>query len=189
MTRTAHLTLHPTRLAGLSVVQRHPLGDARGYLERMFCAEEAASVMGGRQVMQVNHTLTARRGTVRGVHYQQAPHAEMKWVSCLRGEVFDVAVDIRPGSPTRLQWHAERLSADNHRTLLIPEGFAHGFQTLTDGCEMLYLHSALYAPQAEAGLDALDPALSINWPLQITERSFRDQQHPRISTSFTGVDV
>lgn len=188
MTRTAHLTLHPTRLAGLTVVQRHPLGDARGYLERMFCVEEAASLMAGRQIMQVNHTITARRGTVRGMHYQQAPHAEMKWVSCLRGEVFDVAVDIRPDSPTRLQWHAERLSADNHRTLLVPEGFAHGFQTLTDDCEMLYLHSALYAPQAEAGLDALDPALSIAWPLPITERSHRDQQHPRISTSFTGVD-
>lgn len=189
MTRAARLTLHSTRLAGLMVVERHPLGDERGYLERMFCAEEAASLMGGRQVMQVNRTLTARRGTVRGMHYQHAPHAETKWVSCIRGEVFDVAVDIRPDSPTRFQWHAERLSADNHRTLLIPEGFAHGFQTLTDNCEMLYLHTALYAPQSEAGLDALDPALAIMWPLHVIERSPRDQTLPCSSLGLTGVNA
>ena len=97
--------------------------------------------------------MTASRGTVRGMHFQHPPHAETKFVSCLRGEVFDVAVDLRNGSPTFLHWHAEILSADNHRTLVIPEGFAHGFQTLSDDCEMLYFHTAAYNPEAEGGLN------------------------------------
>jgi dTDP-4-dehydrorhamnose 3,5-epimerase len=104
----------------------------------------------------------------------------MKLVSCLRGEVFDVAVDRRQDSPTFLQWHAERLSADNHKTLAIPEGFAHGFQTLTADCELLYLHTAAYEPDAEDGLNALDPGLAIDWPLPISDRSVRDQALPAI---------
>jgi dTDP-4-dehydrorhamnose 3,5-epimerase len=111
----------------------------------------------------------------------------MKLVSCLRGEVWDVAVDLRPDSPTYLAWHAERLSADNRQALLIPEGFAHGFQALTDDVELLYCHSAAYAPQAERGLDALDPRLAIPWPLPLAERSPRDEGLPRIDASFTGV--
>lgn len=98
------------------------------------------------------------------MHFQRTPHAEMKLVSCVRGLVFDVAVDLRRGSPTFLRWHSELLSADNHKTLVIPEGFAHGFQTLTDDCEMLYLHTTAYAPDAEAGLNPQDARLAIAWP-------------------------
>jgi dTDP-4-dehydrorhamnose 3,5-epimerase len=143
----------------------------------MFCSDELKPIIGQRSVVQINHTLTAKSGAVRGMHFQHPPHAEMKLISCLRGEVFDVAVDLRKDSPTFLQWHAELLNETNHKIFVIPEGFAHGFQTLTEGCELLYLHTAPYASDAEAGLNALDPRLAIAWPMPITERSVRDQQH------------
>ena len=105
----------------------------------------------------------------------------------MRGKVFDVAVDIRRDSPTFLKWHGEILTADNHKTIVIPEGFAHGFQTLTDNCEMLYFHTAAFQPDAEGGLNAKDPKLAIQWPLPITEQSPRDLTHPLLTTDFTGV--
>jgi len=183
----SRFTLTALPLAGLTLVQRHPLGDARGYLERLYCQDELAGLLAGRPIVQINHTLTAKAGTVRGLHFQHPPHAEMKAVTCLRGEVFDVAVDLRQGSPTFLHWHAERLSAANHRTLIIPEGFAHGFQTLTGDCELLYLHTAAYHAPAEGALNATDPRLGIAWPLPITDRSARDQNHPLVEESFTGI--
>lgn len=176
-----------TPLRGLKLIQRKPIGDHRGYLERMFCAEELESLMPGKDIVQINRTLTVNRGTVRGLHFQYPPHAETKVVSCLRGEVFDVAVDLRQGSSTFLRWHAEILTADNHRTLLIPEGFAHGFQTLTDDCELLYLHTAAYRPSAEGGLNAQDPRLDIRWPVAVLELSSRDAAHPPLTEAFLGV--
>lgn len=182
-------TLTETSLPGLTLIERHPIGDDRGYLERLFCRDEFAALLDGRTITQVNRTLTERQGTVRGLHFQLPPHAEMKLVTCLKGEVFDVAVDLRRGSPTFLNWHAEILSPTNHRSLLIPEGFAHGFQTLVPGCEMLYLHTAAYAFHAEAALNAIDPRLGIPWSLPITERSTRDQAHPWIDENFMGIDL
>jgi dTDP-4-dehydrorhamnose 3,5-epimerase len=176
-----------TSIDGLQIIKRLPIGDERGYFERMFCRDELKAIIDQRSIVQINHTLTAKRGTLRGMHFQQAPYAEMKLVSCLRGEVFDVAVDLREGSPTFLQWQAEILSENNHRTLCIPEGFAHGFQTLTDNCELIYLHTAVYAPEAEAGLNALDPHLAIDWPMPIGERSARDQQHAMLNSDLPGL--
>lgn len=184
---SSRFEIQPKPLLGLNVLVRKPLGDSRGYLERMFCVGELKDVFGDRRVVQINHTLTQTQGTVRGMHFQHAPHAEMKFVSCLRGSVFDVAVDLRKGSPTFLQWHAELLSADNHKTLAIPEGFAHGFQTLSDDCEMLYLHTAAYVPEAEAGLNPKDARLAIAWPLPIAEISPRDAVHALIADDFEGV--
>ena len=178
-----------TPLAGLLLIQRKPLGDARGYLERLYCAEELHALAPGQAIVQINHTLTVKRGTVRGLHFQRPPHAETKIVSCLRGEVFDVAVDLRKDSPTFLHWHAEILSADNHKSLAIPEGFAHGFQTLTPDCEMLYFHTATYHPEAEDALNVTDPRLAIRWPLAITELSPRDAAHPLLSPNFKGVSL
>ena len=178
-----------TPIDRLKLIQRKPIGDQRGYLERMFCAEELQSLIGGRSIAQINHTLTARRGTVRGLHFQYPPHAEIKVVNCLRGEVFDVAVDLRQGSATFLRWHAEILSAENHKTLLIPEGFAHGFQTLTEDCELLYFHTAAWQPGAEGGLNAQDPTLDIRWPVPVTELSPRDAAHPRVTKELIGMAV
>jgi len=174
-------------LSGLRILQRKLIGDSRGYLERLFCSDELQALVPGKHIAQINHTLTASRGTVRGLHFQHPPHAETKFVSCLRGEVFDVAVDLRHNSPTFLHWHAELLSADNHKTLVIPEGFAHGFQTLTDDCEMLYFHTAAYQPGAEGGLNARDPRLAIQWPLPVAGLSPRDAAHPLLGDDFTGV--
>ncbi len=185
----SRFTLVETPLAGLVVIQRHPRGDARGYLERVYCEEELRSVAGTRSIVQINRTLTTSAGTIRGMHFQRPPHAEMKLVTCLRGVVLDVAVDLRRGSPTFLRWHAERLSADNHRTLAIPEGFAHGFQTLAPDCELLYLHTAPYRADAEGGLDALDPRLAITWPEAVAERSARDLGHRPIEADFEGLTL
>lgn len=182
-------TLANTPLAGLSLLTRRPIGDQRGYLERLFCRTELADRLEGRGIEQINYTLTAKAGTVRGMHFQYPPHAEMKLVTCLKGEVFDVAVDLRRHSPSFLCWHAERLSATNRRTLVIPEGFAHGFQALADDCEVLYLHTAAYHADAEGALNALDPRLGITWPLPVGDQSDRDQAHPFLDESFAGVDA
>lgn len=180
--------LQPLGLAGLVAVRRQRLADARGALSRLFCAEELAAAGWPGPVAQVNHTVTTRRGTVRGLHFQRPPHAEAKLVSCLRGAVWDVAVDLRRHSPTFLQHRAVELSPDNLTALLIPPGFAHGFQALTDDAELLYLHSAAYAPGHEAGLHPQDPALGLDWPLQVLHLSDRDRSHPRVEPSrFEGV--
>jgi dTDP-4-dehydrorhamnose 3,5-epimerase len=183
----SRFTVTDLPLAGLKRIERQRLGDSRGFLSRLFCAEELAAVGWCKPIAQINHTYTAQCGTVRGMHYQHSPHAEMKLVSCIQGEVWDVAVDLRAGCPTFLHWHAEILSADNNRALLIPEGFAHGFQTLSDDVTLLYCHTAAYSPKAEAALNAQDPRLAITWPLAITELSLRDAKHPLIDTRFKGV--
>jgi dTDP-4-dehydrorhamnose 3,5-epimerase len=162
-------------------VERPRLGDDRGFLSRIFSAADLAAAGWHKSIVQINHSYTQQRGTVRGMHFQRDAHAEMKLVSCLRGAIWDVAVDVRADSPTYLQWHAEELSADNRRALLIPEGFAHGFQALTEGCDLLYLHSVAYAPDAEAGLNPLDPRLAIAWPLPIENLSSRDANHPMLT--------
>lgn len=178
-----------TPLPGLVTLKRQCHSDRRGFLSRLFCAEEMRVFGWPGAVAQINQTLTRSRGSVRGMHFQRPPQAEYKLVSCLRGEIFDVAVDLRRGSPTFLQWHAERLSAGNLLALMIPAGFAHGFQALSDDCELLYLHSAPYTPAAEGGLDAIDPRLAIQWPLPISERSPRDEAFPLLTPDFSGIEL
>lgn len=174
-------------LPGLVRVQRQPHADARGMFERLFCSEDLALVGWVTPVAQINRSVTQQRGTVRGLHFQHPPHAEMKLVSCLRGEVWDVAVDLRPDSPTFLCWHAEVLSPDNAGAILIPPGFAHGFQTLGDQVELLYLHSQAYAPEFEAGLNPLDPRLAVDWPLPVVGLSQRDRDQALLTEDFEGV--
>ena len=185
----SRFTIRDTPIADLKIVEHQQLGDSRGFLARLFCADELAAAGWHKPIIQINQTLTQKQGTVRGLHYQNAPYAEMKLVTCLRGAIWDVAVDLRAGSSTFLQWHAEELSAANHRALLIPEVFAHGFQTLCDDCELIYLHSRAYTPSAEAGLNPKDPMISISWPLFITELSTRDAQHPMLGHQFKGVTL
>lgn len=176
-----------TPISGLRRIVSLRLGDHRGHLARIFCSQELEEVGWSEPVAQANITLTQRQGTVRGLHFQHPPHAEIKMVRCLRGEVWDVVVDIRRGSPTFLQWHAEVLSADNLMALLIPQGCAHGFQTLTNDAEMMYFHSAAHEPAHEDGLSALDPSLAIPWPLPIIGMSNRDRAFPPMSPDFEGI--
>lgn len=185
---SSRFDIQETPLRGLCVILRKPIGDERGYLERMYCGEELRALAPGKTIVQINHTLTVRRGTVRGMHFQKPPHGETKLVSCLRGRVFDVAVDLRESSPTFLRWHAEILTEDNHKSLAIPEGFAHGLQTLSDHCEMLYFHTAAYYPGSEGALNARDPILAIRWPEDITDLSPRDASHPMLDRGFKGVE-
>ena len=183
------LHVSDTPIHGLKVVTARRLGDARGHLARLFCADELRQAGWTVPVAQVNLTVTRQRGTIRGLHYQSPPHAEVKLVRCLRGEIWDAVVDLRAGSPTFLQWHAEVLSADNLVSLLIPQGCAHGFQALTDDVEMLYLHSTTHAPASEGGVSVSDPRLGIPWPLPVTEISDRDLAFPPLTKSFEGVDL
>ena len=176
-----------TPLAGLTVIQRKPIEDDRGFLCRFYCAEDFREAGLWKPIAQINHTFTRKKGAVRGLHFQSPPHTEAKVVSCLKGEIYDVAVDIRHGSPTFLCWYAEVLSADNTKSLLIPEGFAHGFQTLTEECELIYLHTASYEPYAEGGLNVRDPRFAIAWPLNIAELSNRDLSYACVGDQFEGI--
>jgi dTDP-4-dehydrorhamnose 3,5-epimerase len=183
----SRLQIEDTPLAGLKRVRRMPLGDARGFLVRLFCADELKGAGWSAPLAQVNQTRTLQRGSVRGLHFQHPPHAEKKLVHCLRGEVFDVAVDLRRGSPTFLRWHGERLSGDNGTALLIPEGFAHGLQTLTGDVDMLYCHSAAYVAAAEGGIHPREPRVGIEWPLPIGALSPRDDGHAFLDAGFAGI--
>lgn len=180
------LSWSDTALPGVRVVQRAPIADARGSFVRLFCADELAAAGWRAPVAQINLSRSARAGTVRGLHWQRAPHAEMKLVSCVHGAVLDVALDLRPDSPSYLRWHAQTLSAANGAALLIPEGCAHGFQALEDDAELLYCHSTAYAAEAEAGLHPLDPRLGIAWPLPVAQLSARDAALPALADWLAG---
>ena len=185
----SQIHLQSTPIPGVSVAKSAAFIDHRGGFTRLFCARELAQIMGERQIVQSNHSLTATVGAVRGMHYQRPPHAELKIVRCLRGRVWDVAVDLRAGSPTFLRWHAEELTPGNARALIIPEGCAHGFQCLEPDTELLYYHTAFYTPEAEDGVLYDDPLLAITWPLPVRDVSARDRRHPRLSTDFRGISV
>ena len=154
-----------TEIPGAYTIDIDPREDERGFFARAWCAEEFAQYDLVTRVAQSNVSYNARRGTLRGMHYQVPPHAEVKIVRCTRGAIYDVIVDLRPESSTHRRWIGVELSADNRRMLYVPEGFAHGFQTLEDDTEAFYQVSEFYAPGAERGLRWNDPALGIEWPL------------------------
>ncbi len=183
------LQLFDLPLAGLQLLHQRSHEDDRGRFTRLFCEGFLADNGAAFSIRQINHSLTRERGTVRGLHFQFPPHAESKLISCLRGCVWDVVVDVRRGSPTFLSWHAELLEEGRATALLIPPGFAHGFQTLTNDAELLYLHSADYAPTHEGGLSVHDARLGIRWPLPILNLSDRDGGHPLLDEHFEGVEV
>ena len=179
----------PGPIAGVRLATSRVIGDARGQFARLFDLDLLGAVHGARPIVQINHSVTRQPGTVRGMHYQSAPALEAKWVRCLRGRVLDVAIDLRQGSPTFLQHFAVELSPAGAAALFIPEGCAHGFQVLEPDSELLYLHTAPYAPHHEAGLRCDDPALGIAWPLPIIGLSPRDAAHPLITADFEGIPV
>ncbi len=178
-----------TPLADLLIVQRKTIEDHRGFFSRFYCADEFRAFGLDKPIAQINHTLTRRKGAIRGLHFQRPPYAETKLVSCLFGEIFDVAVDLRRDSPTFLKWHGVILSALNRQSLLIPEGFAHGFQALTEKCELIYLHTSAYRPESEGALNVVDPKLRIAWPLMIAEISERDRGQNFIEQDYQGITL
>lgn len=183
------LNVLETPISDLKIVERWTVEDDRGCFSRMFCANDLGAVGWEKPVAQINHSYTARQGTVRGFHYQKPPFAETKLVSCIAGEIWDVAVDLRKDSPTFLNHFGVYLTADNGRALLIPEGFAHGFQTTTDEVHLLYCHSEFYAPGAEGGVSPEDTALGVEWPIDVTLISDRDKALPCITPDFEGLSI
>lgn len=181
------VTLSP--IHGVLVVETTSHIDHRGVFTRLYCERELASIIGSRVIVQINHSRTASVGAVRGMHFQRSPHAEMKLVRCLKGRVWDVAVDLRADSPTYLKWYAEELTPQNTRMLVIPEGCAHGFQILEPNSELLYLHTAFYNPESEGGIHYGDPRLAITWPLPVTDISLRDKSYHLIGADFLGLHV
>lgn len=180
------MTLHPTSLHGVFIVDLEPIHDNRGFFARLFEAGEFEARGLNPVVAQTSLSLNRIRGTVRGMHFQRPPAAEAKLIRCISGAVFDVAVDLRPDSPTYLQWTSCELSAVNRRSIYIPEGCAHGFQALEDASEVLYHVSHPYAPALADGVHYQDPALAIAWPLPVTEISERDASWPLLQGSGRG---
>jgi len=181
------MRISSTPIEGVQLICFTPRSDERGSFARIFCDEELSSIIQSRQIRQMNLSRTTAVGAVRGLHYQHPPHSEMKIVTCLKGRVWDLALDLRRGSTTFLQWYATELSPENHLMLVVPEGCAHGFQALESGSELLYLHTARYAPGSEGGVKFDDQRLKITWPLAVTEVSERDQSFQALSAEFMGV--
>lgn len=178
-----------TPISGLKVVETTSYSDSRGAFARLYCERELVELIGNRRIVQINHSCTKAVGALRGLHFQNPPHAEMKMVRCIKGHVWDVAVDLRENSKTFLQWHAEELMPSNGKMMVIPEGFAHGFQALEPESELLYLHTSFYNPDAESALRYDDPSMGICWPLPVTDISERDLQHPLINPNFVGISL
>jgi dTDP-4-dehydrorhamnose 3,5-epimerase len=172
------MRFHPTTLCDAWLVQLEPIRDQRGFFARTFCAEEFASRALETSYPQHSISYTARKGSLRGMHYQRKPHSETKVVRCIKGAIWDVIIDIRPDSPTYRKWEKFELSSENGHLLYIPKGFAHGFQTLCDDVEVNYLISTPYEPKSAWGIRYDDSAFSVSWPLPIAEISDKDLHWP-----------
>ena len=174
------MIFHETALKGVRVIELQPRSDQRGSFARAWCREEFARYGIDFEIAQGNASTSPTHGTLRGLHWQAAPHGEDKLVRCVRGAIFDVVVDVDPASPSYLRWMGVELTSSNQRMLFVPATCANGFQTLTDDTEVNYLVSVPYAPDAVCGLRYDDPALAIDWPLPITRISDQDRAWPLI---------
>jgi len=177
----------PTPLAGSYIIDLTPFGDSRGWFARTYCKKEFEQIGHTKEWVQLNHSYTVQKGALRGMHYQLPPFSEIKMVRCIAGAVYDVIIDLREDSVTFLQWFGIELSAKNKKMVYIPEGFAHGFQTLEDHSELIYHHSEFYTPAAERGVRFNDRRINLRWPAEPTEISERDKQHPLIDDNFKGI--
>jgi dTDP-4-dehydrorhamnose 3,5-epimerase len=170
-----------TKLPGAYLIDIEKRGDQRGFFARAWCQKEFKAHGLTPRVVQANISLSRWKGTLRGMHYQVAPYAEAKSLRCIRGAIYDVIIDLRPDSPTYMQWLEVELTSENHRMLYVPEGFAHGFQTLVDNTEVTYLVSQFYTPEAEGGVRYDDPAFGVEWPLEVQVISDKDKSWPDYS--------
>ena len=172
------MKFHQTTLKDAMLIDLERRGDDRGFFARTFCADEFAAQGLPTEFVQQNTSYSANKGTLRGMHFQTAPHGEDKLIRCLRGAIVDIIIDLRPDSPTYKKWEAFELDDVNKRQLLVPKGFGHGFQTVSDHVEVTYLVSAKYTPSAEGGVRWNDPAFGITWPLEPTDMSDKDRNWP-----------
>jgi len=173
----------PTEIADVWIIEPSPLEDPRGYFARIFCQRELNDHDIDFDLVQANRSVTKKRGTIRGLHYQRSPLWEPKIVQCVRGSVYNVVVDLRPDSPTFTKWLAVELSEDNRKMVYTPEGFANGCQTLTDNCELLYFMSQFYSPEHATGVRFDDPDIGVAWPISDWDASDKDKQLPSLRDS------
>ena len=178
-----------TQLDDAWLIEVEPREDQRGFFARTWCRQELAAQGLDTEIAQESLSYNRDRGTLRGLHFQRSPHEETKIVRCTRGGIFDVIVDLRPRSPTYLQWQGFELTAENRKALYVPKGFAHGFQTLTDEAEIAYHISAFYAPDSAGGYRYDDPEFGIAWPLPVTAISERDLEWPPFKSNATSLPV
>jgi len=178
-----------TSFEGLWVIEPKMKSDERGFITRLFCKNEFSSINFNQEFVQENLTLTKVKGTFRGFHYQLQPYAETKLVRCIRGKVIDIVIDLRKNSPTFLKSFSLELDSEKLNMILIPEGFSHGFQTLTDNCLMLYLHTNFYNPKYEYGININDPSIKCPLPLPLSEISDRDKNHSFLVNKFEGITL
>jgi dTDP-4-dehydrorhamnose 3,5-epimerase len=171
------MKFHETKLKGSYTIQYEPFHDERGYFERTFCKKEFEDHGLDSTVIQCNASYNKHKGTLRGMHYQTAPFQEVKLVRCIAGSIYDVIIDLRPGSPTYCQWFATELTSTNGRAIYIPGGFAHGFQTLEDNSMVLYNMSSFYSPEHARGVRWNDPAFNIQWPHNDPIISQKDREY------------
>ena len=183
------MKITPINLAGAYTVELRPHEDDRGSFARIFCRREFREIRPDLEFVQINASYNKRKGTIRGMHYQLAPSSDAKLVSCIVGRALDVIVDIRSESPTFLEYATIELSPENNRMVFIPEGFAHGFQTLTDDTRLTYYHTQQYDPKREAGIHFADPAVGIDWPLENVIASEKDRMRKLLTSSFQGIDA
>jgi dTDP-4-dehydrorhamnose 3,5-epimerase len=183
------MKFHASPLHGAYTIELEKRGDDRGFFARLFCQREFENAGLVFSTVQINNSLSARAGTLRGMHYQLPPAAETKVVRCLRGALYDVIIDLRPDSPTFCRWFGAELTADNRLMMLVPCGFAHGFLTLTDDTEALYLVSAFYAPEQERGVRFDDARFGIDWPRTPVDISQKDRCWPDLEPAFHGLEL
>lgn len=176
-----------TFLKDVYIIEPEPFKDHRGMFSRVFCREEMSAVGCTKTIDQVNHSVTMREGSIRGMHYQIPPKAEIKIVKCIRGAVYDVVIDLREGSITFLKWFGQVLSEENMKMMYVPEGFAHGFQVLLPESELLYFHTAPYSPEYQRAVRYNDPLVNITWPQKVADVSENDQNHPLLVKDFQGI--
>jgi len=182
------MIFHQTPVADARVIELEKRGDDRGFFARFFCEREFGAEGLETRFVQANNSLSAKKGTLRGMHYQLAPSAEVKVVRCLKGALWDAILDLRPDSPTFLKWFGAELTAENRLMMYVPRGFAHAILTLTDDTEALYLVSDFYAPQEERGIRWNDPRFGIEWPIEPAEISEKDAAWPDFDPEFHGVE-
>ncbi|RLA80838.1 MAG: dTDP-4-dehydrorhamnose 3,5-epimerase [Epsilonproteobacteria bacterium] len=183
------LNIVKTSIEDVFILEPNSHVDSRGSFSRIFCQDELKEVLKENSIKQVNHSVTYKKGSVRGMHFQYAPDCEIKLLKCIRGSIVDFIVDIRENSSTFLQTFQIELSAKNQKILYIPKGFAHGFQTLEDNTELIYFHTSFYTPDNESALNVKDPLLNIKLPLAITDISQRDREHSLLEMNFKGIKV
>lgn len=178
-----------TNISGVYEIIRKPILDKRGSFERMFCHDTLSELLTDKIIKQINKSVTKKRGAVRGMHVQIGKAQETKMITCTNGEVFDVALDLRKDSSTFLNWTSLILNPKKNNMFVLPEGVAHGFQCLSNECEMIYFHTSNYTPKYDIGINILDPLASIEWPLQITEISERDKAFKFLDKDYIGVNA